>query len=184
MLRRVSLHPHPIGSGASSVVQRAIHIPKHRLLALKRINISEREKRQQLLTEIRTMCEAPCHEGLVDFHRAFYSPDSGQISIALEYMDGGSLADILKVTKKIPEPVLSSMFHKLLQDEKKLREALLFANACGAITVTERGAIPAMPTMNAVQDLLSCWGVVLQTAENCRVFAGSSLQFKQSRTSH
>ncbi|CAH2070312.1 unnamed protein product [Thlaspi arvense] len=43
----------------------------------------------------------------------------------------------------------------LLTDEKKLREALLFANACGAITVTERGAIPAMPTMNAVQDLLS-----------------------------
>ncbi|ESQ43358.1 hypothetical protein EUTSA_v10014000mg [Eutrema salsugineum] len=43
----------------------------------------------------------------------------------------------------------------ILNDEKKLREALLFANACGAITVTERGAIPAMPTMNAVQDLLS-----------------------------
>ncbi|KAJ4868402.1 putative fructokinase-7 [Raphanus sativus] len=43
----------------------------------------------------------------------------------------------------------------LFTDEKKLREALLFANACGAITVTERGAIPAMPTMNAVQDLLS-----------------------------
>lgn len=68
-----------------------------------------------MLTEIRTLCEAPCHEGLVDFHGAFYSPDSGQISIALEYMNGGSLADILKVTKKIPEPVLSSMFHKLLQ---------------------------------------------------------------------
>ncbi|CAN6976827.1 unnamed protein product [Brassica oleracea var. botrytis] len=43
----------------------------------------------------------------------------------------------------------------ILNDEKKLREALLFANACGAITATERGAIPAMPTMNAVQDLLS-----------------------------
>jgi len=42
-----------------------------------------------------------------------------------------------------------------LQDETKLREALLFANACGAITVTERGAIPAMPNMDAVQDLLS-----------------------------
>ncbi|CAN7066313.1 unnamed protein product [Brassica rapa subsp. trilocularis] len=42
----------------------------------------------------------------------------------------------------------------LLTDEKKLREALLFANACGAITVTERGAIPAMPTMDAVQELL------------------------------
>ncbi|CAN8253374.1 unnamed protein product [Cochlearia groenlandica] len=43
----------------------------------------------------------------------------------------------------------------ILKDEKKLREALFFANACGAITVTERGAIPAMPTMNAVQDLIT-----------------------------
>jgi len=46
----------------------------------------------------------------------------------------------------------------LLTDEKKLREALLFANACGAITVTERGAIPAMPTMDAVQELLKSSG--------------------------
>jgi len=38
----------------------------------------------------------------------------------------------------------------LLQDEKGLREALMFANACGAIAVTERGAIPALPTREAV----------------------------------
>lgn len=51
----------------------------------------------------------------MEFHGAFYTPDSGQISIALEYMDGGSLADILRVKKRIPEPVLSAMFQKLLQ---------------------------------------------------------------------
>ncbi|KAK7266037.1 hypothetical protein RIF29_18676 [Crotalaria pallida] len=85
-----------IGSGASSVVQRTIHIPTHRILALKKINIFEKEKRQQLLTEIRTLCKAPCYGGLVEFHGAFYTVDSGQISIALEYMDGGSLADILR----------------------------------------------------------------------------------------
>ncbi|KAK9292949.1 hypothetical protein L1049_020931 [Liquidambar formosana] len=43
----------------------------------------------------------------------------------------------------------------LYQDEKWLREALLFANACGALTVTERGAIPALPTKEAVLQLLS-----------------------------
>lgn len=40
------------------------------------------------------------------------------------------------------------------QDEKKLREALLFANGCGAITVTEKGAIPALPTKEAVVKFL------------------------------
>ncbi|KAL9270194.1 putative fructokinase-6, chloroplastic [Drosera capensis] len=42
----------------------------------------------------------------------------------------------------------------LLQDEKRLRDALCFANACGALTVTERGAIPALPTKEAVLNTL------------------------------
>nr|POF21510.1 putative fructokinase-7 [Quercus suber] len=42
----------------------------------------------------------------------------------------------------------------IIQDEKRLREALLFANATGALTVTERGAIPALPTKEAVLQFL------------------------------
>lgn len=83
-------------------------------LSHKILPCSYQEKRQQLLTEIRTLCEAPCHEGLVQFYGAFYTPDSGQISIALEYMDGGSLADIVRLPMSIPEPVLSVMVQKLL----------------------------------------------------------------------
>ncbi|KAK8958064.1 putative fructokinase-5 [Platanthera zijinensis] len=43
----------------------------------------------------------------------------------------------------------------LYKNEKKLKEALVFANACGAITVTERGAIPALPTKEAVLDFIA-----------------------------
>ncbi|KAF9668290.1 hypothetical protein SADUNF_Sadunf15G0113500 [Salix dunnii] len=52
--------------------------------------------------------------------------------------------------------ILSSLASNLnlFEDEKLLREALLFANACGAVTVTERGAIPALPTKDAVLKLL------------------------------
>lgn len=104
-----------IGFGASSIVRKAIHIPTHRILALKKINVFEKDKRQQLLNEIKTLCEAPKARGLVEFYGAFFQPDSGQISIALEYMDGGSLADIVRVKKRIPEPVLSAITRRVLQ---------------------------------------------------------------------
>ncbi|KAH6829886.1 mitogen-activated protein kinase kinase 3 [Perilla frutescens var. hirtella] len=76
--------------------------------------VGDDRKRQQLLTKIRTLCEALCYEGLVQFYGAFYTPDSGQISIALEYMDGGSFSDILCIRKPISEPILTIMVQKLL----------------------------------------------------------------------
>ncbi|EPS58176.1 fructokinase, partial [Genlisea aurea] len=42
----------------------------------------------------------------------------------------------------------------ILEDEEKLREALFFANACGALTVTKNGAIPALPTNAEVRKLI------------------------------
>ncbi|KAI5071404.1 hypothetical protein GOP47_0013657 [Adiantum capillus-veneris] len=43
----------------------------------------------------------------------------------------------------------------ILQNEGRLRSALLFANACGALTTTERGAIPALPSKEAVLELVA-----------------------------
>ncbi|CAM8893759.1 unnamed protein product [Rhodiola kirilowii] len=42
----------------------------------------------------------------------------------------------------------------LHEDEQKLRDAITFANVCGAITVTGRGAIPSLPTKEAVLNML------------------------------
>ncbi|KAJ4968605.1 hypothetical protein NE237_015306 [Protea cynaroides] len=44
--------------------------------------------------------------------------------------------------------------HSVLEDEIQLREALKFANACGAITTTKKGAIPALPTESEVLELI------------------------------
>lgn len=139
-----------IGWGASSVVRKAIHIPTHRILALKKINIFEKDKRQQLLNEIGTLCEAPRAQGLVEFNGAFYTPDSGQINIALEYMDGGSLADIVRIKNKIPEPILSVITRKVLQGlqflhgarhlvHRDIKPANLLVNLDGEPKITDFG---------------------------------------------
>ncbi|XP_077231174.1 uncharacterized protein LOC143864181 isoform X2 [Tasmannia lanceolata] len=45
--------------------------------------------------------------------------------------------------------------NSLFQDERKLREALTFANACGAICTVQKGAIPALPTTSMALDLIA-----------------------------
>ncbi|KAH7834744.1 hypothetical protein Vadar_019209 [Vaccinium darrowii] len=42
----------------------------------------------------------------------------------------------------------------VLEEEAKLREVLKYANACGAITTTKKGAIPALPTEPEVLTLV------------------------------
>ncbi|KAL6227888.1 hypothetical protein ACLB2K_001843 [Fragaria x ananassa] len=43
----------------------------------------------------------------------------------------------------------------VLENEQRLREVLKFANACGAITTTKKGAIPALPNESEVLALIN-----------------------------
>ncbi|EXB88920.1 hypothetical protein L484_003616 [Morus notabilis] len=43
----------------------------------------------------------------------------------------------------------------IIEDEARLRAVLKFANACGAITTTKKGAIPALPTETEVLSLVN-----------------------------
>ncbi|KAJ8505639.1 hypothetical protein OPV22_006525 [Ensete ventricosum] len=78
----------------------------------------------------------------------YYSKDfSGRVSgLKVEQVDttGAGDAFVAGILSQLASDV------SLLQDEQRLREALKFANACGALTVRERGAIPALPTREAV----------------------------------
>ncbi|KAK9726581.1 hypothetical protein RND81_05G224700 [Saponaria officinalis] len=43
----------------------------------------------------------------------------------------------------------------ILQDEKKLKEVLALSNACGAIATTQKGAIPALPSLSQALELVN-----------------------------
>lgn len=51
--------------------------------------------------QLQVLCNAPPTEGLIRFYGAYHAADRGQIAVVLEYMDGGSLADVLQV-KMVP----------------------------------------------------------------------------------
>jgi mitogen-activated protein kinase kinase 1 len=100
-----------IGRGASSYVQQGVHLPTGTPLALKVINICDKGKRSQLIKEIKLLYDAQC-PSLISFYGAFYR--EGAISVALEFMDGGALSNVIAQMGHIPEPPLANITYQLL----------------------------------------------------------------------
>jgi len=95
-----------LGKGASSLVRRAVHKPSQTELAVKIISVFDKAKRDQLLRELRTLYSS-AFPWLVSFHDCLY--DEGSMYIVLEYMDGGSLADVLHAAQLTGSGPLSEM---------------------------------------------------------------------------
>ena len=100
-----------IGRGSSSYVQHAVHKPTGTQVALKVINMFDKGKRDQLMQEIATLYDAAC-PSIIGFYGAFYR--EGTISIALEFMDGGSLANMTHQLGPIEEPVLAHIAFQIV----------------------------------------------------------------------
>ncbi|CAN0009984.1 unnamed protein product [Pylaiella littoralis] len=135
-----------IGRGSSSFVLRARHIGTDRPLALKVINLFDRGKRHQLINEINALYNAS-HANVIEFLGAFYR--EGSVTIVTEYMDGGSLLNVLQQVGAIPERALSSMAYQVLlalsymKQEKRLHRDIkpsnLLINSQGVVKVTDFG---------------------------------------------
>lgn len=135
-----------IGRGSTSVVLHGIHGPSSTPLALKVINLFDKSKREQLIREIDALYDANC-PNLITFYGAFYR--EGSITIALEYMDGGSLANVLSQIGPIPENVLASIAYQVLwglaylKHEKRVHRDVkpsnLLINSKGEVKVTDFG---------------------------------------------
>jgi hypothetical protein len=99
-----------LGAGACSVVHRVRHRATGDVMALKLFNVHEKEKRHQLLSELRALytAESPF---IVSFYGAFYANE--QLSLVLEYMDMNSLAEVLKRVGAFPEGAVSAVARKV-----------------------------------------------------------------------
>lgn len=135
-----------IGRGQSSVVLYGLHVPSSTPLALKVINLCDKNKREQLIREIAILYDAQC-PNLITFYGAFYR--EGAITIALEYMDGGSLANVIDQVGKIPEFALVGVAYQVLwglaylkhhkRVHRDIKPSNLLINSKGEVKVSDFG---------------------------------------------
>ena len=110
-----------LGSGNGGVVLLVRHRRLDVAMAKKLIHLEVKPAiRNQILRELTVLheCNSPY---IVGFYGA-YTCD-GEISICMEYMDGGSLDLILKKVNRIPENILGKITESVLMGLKYLRES-------------------------------------------------------------
>ena len=99
-----------IGRGQNGSVIKAIHLPTLTRVALKTMNVFEKGARHQLIKEL-TAYAGLSSPYLVRFLGAFH--DQGQITIASEYMDCGSLQGFVKANGPIRDgKLLTSIIYQ------------------------------------------------------------------------
>ncbi|CAG0915172.1 unnamed protein product [Notodromas monacha] len=109
-----------LGAGNGGVVLKVRHKPSNFIMARKLIHLEVKPAiRNQIIRELKVLheCNSP---HIVGFYGAFYS--DGEISICMEYMDGGSLDLILRRAGRIPEDILGKITASVLKGLRYLRE--------------------------------------------------------------
>uniref|UniRef100_A0A8C7QZC1 Dual specificity mitogen-activated protein kinase kinase 2 n=1 Tax=Oncorhynchus mykiss TaxID=8022 RepID=A0A8C7QZC1_ONCMY len=109
-----------LGAGNGGVVNKVCHKPSGLVMARKLIHLEIKPAiRNQIIRELQLLheCNSPY---IVSFYGAFYS--DGEISICMEHMDGGSLDQVLKEAKRIPEEILGKVSIAVLRGLAYLRE--------------------------------------------------------------
>ena len=109
-----------IGRGASGFVRRAKHLPSGQVLAIKEITVSDETRRLQIFKEISTLLTSGDDPHLVHYHGA--RSYDGAIQIAMEYMDAGSLGDLLQAIGPVSEECIGAIAEQALLALAGLRE--------------------------------------------------------------
>ncbi|CAM8912563.1 unnamed protein product [Rhodiola kirilowii] len=137
-----------IGKGSGGVVQLVRHKWVGTFFALKVIQMNVQEEfRKQIVQELKINQGSECPH-VVICHHSFYH--NGAISLVLEYMDRGSLADVIKQVNTILEPYLAIVCKQVLQGlvylhherhviHRDIKPSNLLVNHKGEVKITDFG---------------------------------------------
>lgn len=106
-----------IGRGASGCVYSALHTSTFEIVAVKEVKFTDRAIRHQTARELKALSilNSPY---IVKMYDAFFEMESSSIVMVLEYVNGGSLQDLINVSNKVPgfvnERILKKIAHDIL----------------------------------------------------------------------
>ena len=137
-----------LGAGSSGVVRKVVHRGTGQVLAFKTVPIElQDDARRLLIQELRAL--SACNSPFVVRHFESFCSE-GEVTIAMEYMDGGSLLDIVKDKGPLVEAHLGSVARQVLHglvylhEEKRivhrdLKPSNLLVNAAGEVKISDFG---------------------------------------------
>jgi len=166
-----------LGKGASGVVRKALHVPALMLVAQKVIPVFDDDRRHQMVRELKALYTnlvpltttpgdvggggshsgksslVPCPH-IVSLYEAYMDKKASSVTLVVEYMDGGSLQDIVETGGCNSEPVLAniacrvlhglSFLHKNRQIHRDIKPANLLINHHGNVKVSDFGIVKDM----------------------------------------
>ncbi|CAN6699385.1 unnamed protein product [Malus baccata var. baccata] len=150
-----------IGKGSGGVVQLVRHKWVGKLFALKVIQMNIQEEiRKQIVQELKINQAAQCPHVVV-CHHSFYH--NGAISLVLEYMDRGSLADVIRQVNTILEPYLAVVCKQVLQGlvylhnerhviHRDIKPSNLLVNHQGQVKITDFGVSASLASSMGQRD--------------------------------
>jgi len=152
-----------LGRGAGGTVYEMLHVSSLSFVALKEIPCFEKSKRQQLIQELKALYRnlAPIEvsndptnvscPNIVAFYDAFASSEDCQVSIMMEYMDGGSLQDVVdaggcafeETLANVAESVAQGLhyLHERKQIHRDIKPSNLLINGKGEVKISDFGIV-------------------------------------------
>lgn len=194
-----------LGRGASSTVYKSLYLPGKQVVAQKIIPIFDSQRRRQMVRELQTLykamqpqqhCRVDGDDGseseslvthIVRFFNAFVDPADGTVSVLMEYVDGGSLQDLLEdgachfehVIAHIARQIASGLvyLHEFRrQMHRDIKPANLLVDSRGLVKISDFGIARSFPEAkksqaeaNAISSTLPVGGL----SESSMTFVGT-----------
>jgi len=110
--RQELIHIRHLGRGASGYVVKSFHLPSREFVALKHMSIENAKLRHQLDKELTAFVKIQ-HPQVLKLNGAYL--EGQRIVIVLEYMDVGSLEDVIRRRRDMPEHLIAQMAKQALE---------------------------------------------------------------------